>query len=139
MSRLFHITGRVLGDYGPRRIRQSTRHFIEIMLPGSLGRQGDGWKMSVRSRLIHPQIRRLARESEAWDEAAYGVPVSVAHLGLASANFSATVLRLAEVLGASGLDADRAQVPRPGAWRAAGDRRKMAGQELLVPAGGFPA
>lgn len=100
MSRVFYTTGRVLGEYSSRRIRQNTRHFIEIMLPDALDRHGEGWKLSVRVRLIHAQIRRLARASDEWDEAVYGVPISAAHVALASANFSATVLRYAQELGA---------------------------------------
>ena len=105
ISRAFYLTGRVLTGYGPRRIRQNTRHFIEIMLPGALERYGDGWKLSVRIRLVHAQIRHLLLESDDWDVAACGMPLSAAHMGLASANFSATMLRQAERLGAR-LDAE---------------------------------
>ena len=33
ISKAFYTTGRVLGRQAPRRIRQNTRHFIEIMIP----------------------------------------------------------------------------------------------------------
>ena len=33
IRKAFHTTGRVIGRQAPRRIRQNTRHFIEIMLP----------------------------------------------------------------------------------------------------------
>ena len=105
ISKAFYMTGRVTTEHGLRRIRQNTRHFIEIMLPGALGRQGEGWKLSVRIRLVHAQVRRLLRASDEWDEAVYGAPVSAAHLALASANFSATMLRQADRLGAH-LDAE---------------------------------
>ena len=100
ISRAFYLTGRVLTGYGPRRIQQNTRHFIEIMLPGALERHGDGWKLSVRIRLVHARVRQLLLESDDWDVAACGMPLSAAHMGLASANFSATMLRQAERLGA---------------------------------------
>ena len=77
------MTGRVTTGQGPRRIRQNTRHFIEIMLPGALDREGEGWKLSVRIRLVHAQVRRLLRAADGWDEAVYGTPISAAHLGLA--------------------------------------------------------
>ena len=97
----------MLGRQAPRRIRQNTRHFIEIMLPGALHRTGDGWKLSVRIRLVHAQVRRLVRQSGHWDESRYGVPLSPAHMALASANFSATMLRQAERLGAAGNPEER--------------------------------
>ena len=59
ISKGFYTTGRVLSGHAPQRIRVNTRHFIEIMLPGSLDRQGDGWKASVRIRLMHAHVRRL--------------------------------------------------------------------------------
>ena len=100
ISKAFHMTGRVNTQHGLRRIRQNTRHFIEIMLPGALERHGEGWKLSVRIRLVHAQVRRLLRTSGNWDEAEFGVPLSAAHMALSSANFSATMLQQAERLGA---------------------------------------
>ena len=92
ISKAFYMTGRVTTRHGLRRIRQNTRHFIEIMLPGALERHGEGWKLSVRIRLVHAQVRRLLRASGDWDEAEFGVPLSAAHLALSSANFSATMI-----------------------------------------------
>ena len=100
IAKAFYATGRVVSGFGPRRIRQNTRHFIEIMLPGAMERRGDGWKLSVRIRLVHAQLRRLIRGQGEWDESVYGAPLSQAHMALASANFSATMLRNAESLGA---------------------------------------
>lgn len=100
ISKAFYRTGRVTTEHGLRRIRQNTRHFIEIMLPGALDRDGEGWKLSVRIRLVHARVRRMLRDSGDWDEADFGAPLSGAHLGLASANFSATMLQQATRLGA---------------------------------------
>ena len=102
IAKSFHATGRVQSDFGLRRIRQNVRHFVEIMLPGALVEQGDGWRLSVRIRLIHARLRKLINEGggEQWDEAAWGTPLSAAHHGLTSANFSATMLLNATKLGA---------------------------------------
>lgn len=100
IAKAFYATGRVNSLFGPRRIRQNTRHFIEIMLPGALDRFGEGWRLSVRIRLVHAQIRHLIREEGDWDEEAFGVPLSSAHMGVASANFSAGLLGFAEKMGA---------------------------------------
>lgn len=107
ISKAFYMTGRVLSGYGPQRIRQNTRHFLEIMRPGSLERQSDGWKQSVRIRLVHAQVRKLIRSSGNWDESVFGAPLSAAHMSLASANFSATILRHARTLGAQMDDESR--------------------------------
>ena len=71
ISKSFFITGR-LREHGVRRLQQNNRHMVEIFIPGGLEVGGDGWKLSVRIRLVHGQIRRLLAESEDWDEEARG-------------------------------------------------------------------
>ena len=66
IAKSFFITGRVR-DQGVRRLGQNNRHMMEIFLPGGLYRNGDGWKLSVRIRIVHAQIRRLLNSSEDWD------------------------------------------------------------------------
>lgn len=99
ISKPFFLTGRIW-DHGVRRLQRNILHLIEIMIPGGLGRQGDGWKLSVRIRLVHAQIRRLLNLSGEWDVAAYGMPLSAAHIALAAAGFSAQLLAAAIRLGA---------------------------------------
>ena len=100
IAKSFVQTGRVF-DAGVRRLRQNNRHQVEIFFPGGLRREGDGWKLSVRIRLVHAQVRRLLRVSGEWDEDELGTPVSAAHLGFAAACFSARTAHHAVSLGAS--------------------------------------
>lgn len=107
ISRSFFATGRMT-EFGLRRLRQNARHIIEVTLPGGLDRQGEGWKLSVRIRLVHARCRQLFRDAQgswAWDEDIYGTPLSAAHIALAYAGFSALQLDAAARLGAS-LDLD---------------------------------
>ena len=106
ISKSFFITGR-LRDQGVRRLKQNNRHMVELFVPGGLERDGDGWKLSVRVRLLHAQIRRLLAASEEWDAAAWGAPVSAAHLGLAITAFSARLVRHIARLGAVFNDEER--------------------------------
>ncbi len=99
ISRSFFLTGR-LWDYGVRRLQRNILHLTEIMMPGGLDRQGEGWKLSVRIRLVHAQIRRMLSLSDEWDAATYGMPMSAAHIALASAGFSAQLLQATMRLGA---------------------------------------
>ncbi|MCQ3809032.1 MAG: DUF2236 domain-containing protein [Acidimicrobiia bacterium] len=99
ISRSFFITGR-LRDQGVRRLQQNNRHMLEIFIPGGLERFGDGWKLSVRVRLVHAQVRHLLANTEDWDTGAWGVPVSSAHTGFALAAFSARLLKHMRSLGA---------------------------------------
>ena len=100
ISKSFFITGR-LRDQGVRRLQQNNRQMIELFFPGGLTRQGDGWKLSVRVRLVHAQVRRLLARSEDWDHEAWGVPLSAAHVGFALTAFSARLLKHMRSLGAT--------------------------------------
>ena len=98
ISLSFFATGRLL-DYGVRRLKQNLAHLLEIMIPGGLDPQGDGWKLSVRIRLVHAQVRKLLAESDQWDTPAHGLPLNSAHIGYAAASFSAMMLQDAMKLG----------------------------------------
>ncbi len=95
----FAFSGRTLAS-GRQRYRQNMRHILEIMLPGGLARTGEGWKLSVRTRLIHAQIRRLLLQSGAWNIEEQGWPLSAAHVFMAAALFSARNVDYAAALGA---------------------------------------
>ena len=99
IAKSFFVTGRVR-DQGVRRLTQNNRHMMDIFLPGGLDRDGDGWKLSVRIRIIHARIRRLLSDSEEWDTEAWGLPISSAHLGYAISAFSARLLKHMKTLGA---------------------------------------
>ena len=99
IAKSFFITGRVR-DQGVRRLGQNNRHMMEIFLPGGLYRDGDGWKLSVRIRIVHARLRHLLRNSEDWDAEAWGAPISAAHLGYAISSVSARLLKHMKTLGA---------------------------------------
>ncbi len=98
ISKSFSITGRIV-DQGVRRLKQNNRHLIEIFMPGGMNRQADGWKLSVRIRLVHAQVRALLSKSEDWDAERWGTPLSAAHISFATAAFSALLLKRAKQLG----------------------------------------
>ena len=98
IARSFIITGR-LRDQGVRRLKNNNRHVMEIMWPEGLERHGDGWKLSVRIRLVHAQVRRLLRQSPDWETEAWGEPISSAHLAFASSSFSARLLKHSRRIG----------------------------------------
>ena len=87
-------------DQGVRRLGQNNRHMMEIFLPGGLYRDGDGWKLSIRIRIVHARLRHLLGNSEDWDAEAWGAPISAAHLGYAVSSFSARLLKHMKTLGA---------------------------------------
>ena len=100
IAKSFMLTGRVR-DSGIRRLGQNNRHMTEMFWPGGLRREGDGWKLSVRIRIVHAQMRRLLDESGEWETDAWGTPISAAHLGYAISAFSARLLHHMKALGAT--------------------------------------
>ncbi|SMF41792.1 hypothetical protein SAMN06265365_11324 [Tistlia consotensis] len=106
ISQSFYITGRVI-DQGVNRLKQNNRHLVEIFMPGGLERGGDGWKLSVRIRLMHARVRQLLDRSPEWDAAAWGRPLSAAHIGYAAACFSGLLLTRARMLGVELSDEER--------------------------------
>ncbi len=117
IAKSFFITGRVR-DQGIRRLGQNNRHMIEIFLPGGLYRVGDGWKLSVRIRIVHARLRHLLNNSEEWNTEAWGVPISSAHLGYAISTFSARLLKHMKTLGATYTDEEYASFMA--VWRYSG-------------------
>ena len=100
IAKSFCATGIVTSARALTRIRHNTHHFFEIMMPGSLDHRADGWRLSLRIRLVHAQVRRLILGAGDWDRTTYGTPLSAANMALSSANFSATTLSTATRMGA---------------------------------------
>ena len=106
MSKVFYLTGQATTFQGLQIIRQNIRFLTEtLMLPGALEPGAGGWQFSLRIRLIHARIRRQLRRSGRWDQAVFGAPISAANMALASANFSSSLIRDVQRLGAR-LDVD---------------------------------
>ena len=97
IAKSFRITGRVAAT--TKRLKQNNRQLLEIFYPGGLLRENDGWKTSVRVRLVHARIRHLLAHCEEWDHEAWGTPLSAANLGLAIAIFSKRLLDYSKLLG----------------------------------------
>lgn len=105
LAKGFYLTGRTAGNL--RRVKQNTRHLVDITLPGGLDRLGDGWKLTIRIRLIHAQVRQLLLNSGEWDVRAQGLPLNMAHMALASTGFSAINLQAVRMLGLRLTDEER--------------------------------
>ncbi len=117
ISKSFVETGRIF-ENGVRRLKQNNRHQMEIFLPGGLERYGEGWKLSVRIRFVHAQVRRLLGQTAEWEHDVWGMPVSAAHLGYSVACFAARTVKHSESLGARYSTEERAGFHD--VWRYAG-------------------
>ncbi|MDE2691553.1 MAG: oxygenase MpaB family protein [Acidobacteriota bacterium] len=98
ISKSFRIRGRIMGN-GVRRLKQNLIQLVEQFLPGGMEPGGDGWRLTLRIRLVHAQSRMLLKDLAEWNSPTHGVPISAAHLLLASAAFSGRLMRHVQALG----------------------------------------
>src|SRR5260370_32775934 len=59
-----------------RRLSETARFALETCLPGALRRSANGWKFTVKVRLMHAKIRLLIGRSQQWDTGAWGMPAN---------------------------------------------------------------
>src|SRR6185295_7632416 len=90
---------RRLVEMAPRRIFDTMRFQLETCVPGGLRRCSDGFKISIRVRLVHAQMRRILLASGRWDAAAWGAPVNHADQAYVNVLFSAYPLGWLRRLG----------------------------------------
>lgn len=106
ISKSFRIRSRITVN-GVRRLKQNLIQLVEQFIPGGMEPPGDGWRLTLRIRLVHAQSRLLLKNSEEWDTPTYGVPISAAHLLLSSAAFSGRLMEHVEALGGDFSDEER--------------------------------
>ena len=106
ISKSFRIRGRIR-DNGVRRLKQNMLQLVEQFMPGGILPGGDGWRLSLRIRLVHAKSRRLLMKSDEWDSAVYGMPLSAAHVMLGAAAFSARLMGHVDRLGGDFTDEER--------------------------------
>ena len=106
ISKSFRIRGRI-ASLGMRRLKQNMLHLVEQFMPGGILPDGDGWRLSIRIRLVHAQSRMLLRHSAEWDFATHGMPLSAAHMLLGAAAFSARLMQHVARLGGGFTEEER--------------------------------
>ena len=87
-------------DDGVRWLKRNLHQLLDIFLPRGVEPSGEGWKLTLRIRMAHARTRMQLSASNEWDHAAWGIPVSAAHIALGAAALSARLLDLAAMLGA---------------------------------------
>ena len=98
ISKSFRIRGRV-ATAGVRRLKQNGMQLVEQYLPGGMDPGGDGWRLTLRVRLVHAQSRYFLANSDEWSHDKYGMPISAANMLLAGAAFSGRLMLHVATLG----------------------------------------
>ncbi len=81
-----------LRNRAARRLSETARFVFESTLPGGLRTGAPGWKITVRVRLMHAQVRLLLERSNRWNAAAWGPPISQVDMAYTNLLFSVALL-----------------------------------------------
>jgi hypothetical protein len=69
------LSGRLEQDT-PRRLAETSRYVQLVAQPGSMRPGGEGWVSTVKVRLVHAMVRRMALSSPKWNLPAWGTPIN---------------------------------------------------------------
>jgi hypothetical protein len=92
------FTGNLLRR-APRRLAETASFAVASSRPGGLHRFGDGFKSTVKVRLMHAQVRRLLWRSGRWQGDDWGAPINQVYLAGTNLALSAVLLDGLERLG----------------------------------------
>lgn len=91
------FTGHLLRR-APRRLAETARFVLESSRPGGLRRYAEGFKLTIRVRLMHAQVRRLLWRSGRW-KPEWGQPVNQLYMAGTNVALSAGLLEGMQRLG----------------------------------------
>ncbi len=115
LSRPLAATGR-LERMASRRLGETARWVLAVTTPGAMAPGGEGWRSSLRVRLVHALVRRHLLDSGEWDAEAWGVPISSsAMMATAIGGFAIVPQRALTDVGAGTTAADLQS--RTALWR----------------------
>ena len=69
------LSGR-LETAGPHRLAETGRFVHAVSAPGGMRVGAEGWRTTLKVRLMHAQVRRLALRSPRYDVPAWGLPIN---------------------------------------------------------------
>ncbi|MCA9491057.1 MAG: DUF2236 domain-containing protein [Myxococcales bacterium] len=98
------LTGRVAGPELSHRLAETGRFVSAVCEPGGLRRSGEGFRITVRVRLMHARVRALCAADPRWRERDWGTPLNQRDLLATHLLFS---IVFADGLRCFGLDVDR--------------------------------
>lgn len=91
LNRVLVITGALEKGAG-KRLAETSQWWLAATAPGGLARFGEGFKQSLRVRMVHALVRRHVSNHPDWDPARDGVPVS--QMGMAATQLAFSTLFL---------------------------------------------
>ncbi len=92
------VSTKQLVDRAARRLAE-TLAFVRLTCePGALRRAGEGFKINLKVRLMHAQVRRLLLRSNYWNAEAWAMPINQVHMvGTLTAISAGVILKLQDL------------------------------------------
>ena len=122
-----------LTEQAPRRLSETSRFVQAVSLPGGMRRGADGYRITLKVRVMHAHVRRMLIRSGKWDESTWGAPINQHDMAATTLLFSAVLL---EGLRRLGLSIEREEAEKyMHLWRYVGllsgvDPELLSGSEL---------
>lgn len=88
-----------LKEQAARRLNETSRFVQAVCRPGGMRRGADGFKITVKVRLMHAEVRRMLARSGRWDAARWGAPINQHDMAATTLLFSLVVLDGLRLLG----------------------------------------
>lgn len=88
-----------LQEQAARRLNETARFVQATITPGSMRPRAEGWRITLKVRLVHAHVRRMILRSGRWNAPAWGAPVNQHDQAGTSLLFSAIVLEGLRQLG----------------------------------------
>lgn len=121
------FSGRLAEQAGPR-LNETAKFIHAVCVPSGMRRFGEGFKITVKVRLMHAQVRRMILRTGRWQPERWGHPINQHDMAGTILLFSQVVLNGLRRLGCS---ISRAEADRYlGLWRYVGQVLGVE-QELL--------
>lgn len=95
-----------LREQAARRLHETSRFVEAVSQRSGMRRFHDGWKITVKVRLMHAMVRRMILASGRWDEATWALPINQHDMGATTLLFSVVLLDGLRMLGCQVSPAD---------------------------------
>ncbi len=92
------ITGRYVSQPAMRSVEVG-EWLSQVITPGGMRRDGDGFAYTVRVRMIHAHVRQMLWKRGDWDEKAWGVPIPQPYMAFTIAEFGHIAIDAMHTLG----------------------------------------
>ncbi len=81
-----------LTEQAPRRLSETSRFVQAVALPRGMRRGADGFRITLKVRVMHAHVRRMLIRSGKWDDAQWGAPINQHDMAATTLLFSAILL-----------------------------------------------